>query len=369
MKNEESFQVVKYSKIYLEDVKELWKEIYDSEQMGNRELLFTWLTEHNPCIEDDSPYYLLLEKNKVIGMVGYMPLDFTIQGKAKRGYMSHDTYLAKQYRGKGLGKILLQGIKGQSSGLAGAIWFNEHNHYLYLKSGWKDVQGFNPFLKIFDPYPFIKRKSANNMLSTILSRLIKIGLCILNIPLNILKFYTFKDIKIVEVNKFGEDIHAFFNSISNHFGIIVTRDQKYLNWKFISKPFNKYKKFIAYDADGILSGYVVMKKDNHNGYVRGTILDILVDPSKPKVFQALICKCIEYLNKFKSSHIEIMCTYPLFIREIKKLGFIRSKTTQPFMVSNWEKQYSTGYISNIQNWYLTYSEADGDAWEADLFEE
>ncbi len=53
---------------------------------------------------------------------------------------------------------------------------------------------------------------------------------------------------------------------------------------------------------------------------------------------------------------------------LRKLGFIRAKSPQGFMVCNWQEHFDQHFVGNINNWYLTFSDADEDAWEVDSLE-
>jgi GNAT superfamily N-acetyltransferase len=365
MQREGQLQVIKYNIIHLKDILELWKEAYDNEYIVNREILFKWITEQSPFARDEFQYLLLLLEDKVIGMLGHMPLDISVYGEIKRGYISHDILLAKEHQGKGLGKVFLKGLEKQAPRFAGAIWFNEPNYYLYQKCGWLDVKGLYPYLRIFDPEVFLKAKISNRTLLRFSARVLKSILFLKAIPGIVSNALYSKDIQISELDEYKDDIEIFNKSVLKYYGIIVSRNKNYLNWKFVKKPFNNYKRYVAY-YKGELSGYAVIKTEQSGTGIRGKVLDILVHPMKTNVFQSLIHKSLEYFSNIGVSHVEILCTFPPFIKELKKNGFIKSNKQQPFMVKNWEGEFDMKFVSDIRNWYLTYSEADGDAWAVNM---
>lgn len=102
--------------------------------------------------------------------------------------------------------------------------------------------------------------------------------------------------------------------------------------------------------------------------VRGRILDVLAHPGRPEVFGSLIYKSLEEFVRIKASFVEIICTYPPFIRWLKKMGFVRRRRPERFMIANWEREFDKEFIGDIRNWYLTLSDADGDSWEVDSTE-
>jgi hypothetical protein len=233
---------------------------------------------------------------------------------------------------------------------------------LLLKCGWLDVPKLTPYIKIFNPKTFIENRFKNKIIAYCVSTIVR---GVLSIRDTFSDHGRYQDIIIQEIKEFGMEYDKFFDFISPHFGIIVVRKQKYLNWKFVDKPFNNYRCFKALNEKNELSGYVVIKKEIIGSKVRGKILDILVDPSQPKIFSALVTKALAELSNNGADYVSIICTHTLFKKKLVKLGFLRAKTMQYFMVNNWEDHYEKEFVSNIDNWYLSYSDADGDAWEVE----
>jgi GNAT superfamily N-acetyltransferase len=356
------YGVRNYEKQFIENIRNLWNEQYPAAYAGRREILFRWLTEENPFLYTESPYFLLFHKEDLVGMHGYMPLEFVINGRRKRGYFSHDMLLAREYRGKGLGALLVDPINERTASFSSGMWYNEPNYRLFSKSGWLDVPGLCPFLRIFDVRVFTKVRIKNEALFKISSNVVNI---LLGIRGMLAHFHPVKGVRILEIERFGEEFDRFFDSVASRLGIVVVRNQVYLNWKFVRKPFNNYTRYAAYDDSGQLSGYMITKKEFVEARIKGKILDIVVDPAKPRVFQGLIRRALEEFVEIGASYAEIMCTFPLFIRHLRRLGFIRSGTPQRFKVQNWQNDFSKDVVGNIRNWYLTYSDSDGDAWEVD----
>ena len=359
MNDEIDCYVKKYNKNYLKDVRNLWIEQYEMDHVNKREALFKWLTEANQFAISESPYYLLFDGKKVIGMHGHMPLKFSVNGENKNGYLAHDDLLSTHYRGRGLGKIMLKCITEQTDSFAGALWFNEPNHRLYIKSGWLDVPGMFSLIKIFDPGLFIERRIKNKLIVKMFSAVYKRANKIKD-TFNLSNSY--KRIEIIEIKKFNEAFNNFFAEISTYFGILVTRNMQYLNWKFVNKPFNNYERYAAFDEKKKLSGYIITTIEASANGTRGKILDILVHPGKPNVFEVLISNSLKTFSERNVDYVEIISTHPSLIAILENLGFKKARTPQRFMVKNWEGIFQKDYVEDIRNWYITLSDADGDAW-------
>ena len=218
--------------------------------------------------------------------------------------------MAQDYRGKGLGTLLLKGVQEQRTSFAGALWFNEANYRSYGKSGWLDVPDFRSYVKILNPRIVTERVFKNQTCADVASCL---GRTALRIRERMCPNRNrCADIRIGEVEQFDHSIDGFYRGIADSFGIMVTRNAQYLNWRFVEKPFNNYKRYMAFDKAGELSGYMVLKKETLENAVRGRILDILADPGKPDVFGALIVGTVQEFSRVSADCIEITCTYPSF---------------------------------------------------------
>jgi hypothetical protein len=270
--------------------------------------------------------------------------------------------LSKEYRGKGIGRFLPTGALTHDNSLTGALWFNEPNYRMYEKCGWEKVLNLAPYLKIYNPISFIQEKIKSKSIAGYLSAMMRLFLGIRD---GLRDKDCYEDVEIREIKFFDGEYDRFFDLISHNFGVIVARKHGYLNWKFIEKPFNNYKCYKASNKKDELLGYMVIKREVFGSRKRGKIVDFLADPSQPRIFQAMIHRAnLEFANS-EIDYIGVLCSYPHFKKELERLGFFKARNSEYFMVNNWEKDYRNVFISNIDNWYLTYSDGDGDAWQAD----
>jgi hypothetical protein len=357
-----TFRVLEYREKYFNSIEALWRDQYDPEYVEKRKKLFKWLTDNNPFKKNKSSYYLLLDGINVVGMVGHMPLEFNVNGLTKSGRISQDILLDRSYRGKGLGGILINSVTDISKEFSGALWFNEPNFRLYIKNRWNDVPNFYAFLKIFEPLQFVSQRIKSKVLAKMISIFLKALLRLNELRIS---FEKINNVRIENIREFNSEFDELFSKISKHFGIIVKRNREYLNWKFIQKPYNNYRIYAAYSDDKILSGYIVYKNETSSGFRRSRVVDFLIDPDKIYVLSALVKKITSEIQKENVSYLEVICSNSKFIIELKRQGFIKAQKPLRFTIKNWENYFSKDFICNINNWYITASDADGDAWSVD----
>jgi len=294
--NESSFAVSGYQNTQFADIVKLWTEQYDNETIQKRKLLFKWITEKNPFLEGRAPYFLLMDNDTVVGMHGHMPLCFTHNGKKKLGALAHDDLISIDYRGKGLGKIMLNGTASASKTFAGALWFNEPNYRLYIKSGWLDVPGLFSYVKIYNPEIFLENRISNMHLRKTAAAFLKLGFKLKN---TVFCSAVNKQLTIKKINRFDKSFDELFDKTALSLGISVARNSQYLNWKFVEKPYNNYIRYAAYDSEQNLAGYMVFHAELNEKQARGKIIDFMVLPGRADVFNTLIKSSCEQLVEKK----------------------------------------------------------------------
>ena len=72
-------------------------------------------------------------------------------------------------------------------------------------------------------------------------------------------------------------------------------------------------------------------------------------------------EAVEHLRVEASDYITCLVTYPPFKRALRECAIIKVRRPQPFMIANWERFFSRGYVGTIGYWYLTLGDSDGDA--------
>jgi GNAT superfamily N-acetyltransferase len=355
------FRVTPYRQELLDQIRPLWREYFGPEVLGSRESLFRWITERNPHRGDAPPYYLLMDGERVIGMHGHMPLRFSLGGERRMGFLAHDDLLSSDYRGQGLGKVMLSGVAEQSPPFAGALWHNEPNRRLYGKCGWVEVPDFFPWVKILDPMSAVRGRLGEGLLARTAAALLGAGLRARDLA----SPRASSSLRVEEISAFDSRFDELFDAAAPSLEASVVRDAAYLNWKFVEKPGNRYLRLAAADAGDSLAGYAVLRTDRTEDELRGKIVDLLADPRRPEAFAALIGRSLEELRGRGAARVEVACTHEPFCAQLRRFGFLRANTPLRFMLSQWEGIIEPAWVESARHWYLCFADADGDAWTVD----
>lgn len=354
------YRVIPYTAERLPDVEALWREhVNDDKAVASRRRYFEWLTECNPFRLESSPYYLLLDGSRVIGMHGHMPQQCSVNGNPQRFFLAHDDLLAAECRGKGLGMVMLNGVAEQNESFAGALWHNAPNRKLYAKCGWTDLSKLKSWVLVMDPQRNLEARLGRNALtgalSTVLKKLLALRRALGRAGRSV-------GCRVEEISRFDASFDALFERSAPALPVAVARTAAYLNWKFVEKPDNRYRRFAAIDSSGVLRAYVVVSAGEQREEPVGSILDLLGDPGHPQALDAAIRRGLNWLQS--QSVVEVSCVgSDRALSCLGRFGFRQRASEAGFMFRHWESVFEADFVNNIDNWYITGSDADGDAWK------
>jgi len=353
------YRVIPYSSDRLPDLEALWREHRNNEEaVASRRRHFQWLTERNPSRLGASPYYLLIDGSRVIGMHGHMPQQFSVNGKPQRFFLAHDDLLAVECRGKGLGTVMLNGATEHNTSFAGALWHNAPNRKLYAKCGWTDLSRLKSWLLIIDPKRNFEARLGSGLLTSALSVIVRKLLAMRSALGRAGRSAAYR---VEEIARFDDAFDALFERTAPTLAIAAARNAAYLNWKFVEKPGNRYRRLAAFDSSGVLRAYVVVSGGEQGEKPVGSILDLLGDPAHPKALDVVLRRGLEWLRS--QSVVEVSCVgSERALSCLVRFGFRQRESETGFMFKHWESVFENDFVCNIDNWYITQSDADGDAW-------
>src|SRR5690606_8500412 len=127
------------------------------------------------------------------------------------------------------------------------------------------VHGFTKKLnwKLLDPVPFLfKPLKTEYFFKKIIGN--KLG-NIINFKLaSSKKIKLAENEKITAIDRFSEDSNILWNEFSVNIQVSVNRNAEYLNWRFVEKPMENYKRYGFYSNDKLLGFIIYAKKDKHS---------------------------------------------------------------------------------------------------------
>ena len=238
----------------------------------------------------------------------------------------------------------------------------DHYALVYGFPNGSSVHGFKKKLnwKLLDPMPFLfKPLKTGYFFKKVLGK--RLG-SVLNLNISSHKKIKLEqNEKIIEIQKFTKDSDFLWEKFSTNFKVSINRNSDYLNWRFVEKPQENYKRFGFY-RDGKLQGFIVyVNKLKHDGNI-GYVMELITAPNENKAGRNLLQFAH---NDFKKSKVDVVLSWcfhfsPNF-KFFKSKGFYDlPEKLRPielhFGYANFNADETV--IMNRENWYLSYADSD-----------
>lgn len=311
-----------------------------------------WMYRDGPA----GPAYVMLAeaKQKIVGQHAVMPVRLKIMDQVTKGGHGFDLMVHPEYRHQGIFRTLgtelakSSGVRGRSLSFGSP---NDQSRPGFIK--WLqdiDICEVPSLVKIIDWGNVFKSRYgipafAGNLLGFVREHMTRRISPSRN-----------AGVEIEQVSSFDERIDKFWLKASQIKGIMVVKDMKYLNWRYVAKPGNEYRIFVA-KRQLEIAGYIVLKMEK-GGQNRGFIVDLLALPGAETVAEVLITKAIRYLKSEGAAMI--FCTMMLdapYYGILRKLGFMRRPGGR-LNVRIFDQNISKEFVANPGNWYYVAGDDD-----------
>ncbi|UCE73111.1 MAG: GNAT family N-acetyltransferase [Methanomassiliicoccales archaeon] len=304
-----------------------------------------------------------VDKNRIAGHLGALHRNIKIGQKMAATSLEVDGMTHPDYGRQGifvsLGRRLLSELKEEGFGIV--IGFpNENALPGHRKLG--AIELFTPPVMI-RPVNFknvSKRSFSNGFLRAIGKAA---GKFMFSTVYRIKKAKVEDEVKIRNIPEFDERFDKFWNDASSSQSIILERNSRYLNWRYVRCPGNCYTIFVAEKRNQIL-GYIVVRVLEKFDLRNGAIVDILALPNQKNSAHALLLKAMEYL---KSKEVDLIaCLIPKwssYYSVLKECGFVpipkkMNPKEEPFIIYPISNDVELRLVKNPNSWHITWGDSD-----------
>ncbi len=293
----------------------------------------------NQADKKSPKFTAVVDKEKMIGFIGYFPAEIKIGNNLYEGGWQIDQYTAKERRGQGIGRKVLNesyslfdinmGIKNSEDAIR-----------IYSKQGWIYNDGLM-YKKVLDSRKFIPRALSNSLSAGFLNLIFS-----LKDPKE-QKGYTVK-----KISKFGKEADALYDSVRDRYDFICRRDSRYLNWKF-----KNYDNFYIYKG-GKLKGYIILTEyiEKKRNFLK--IVDFLADPEDKSSIEQMIFFLTKYGRKKHFDSIACYITDERFVKSFEKYGF-KARPSDSLHLMFFSKKYPE-LNKKYKRAHVTLYDSDGE---------
>jgi hypothetical protein len=135
--------------------------------------------------------------------------------------------------------------------------------------------------------------------------------------------------------------------------VIVQRDARYLNWKFVEQPHVTYQGFAASENDS-LRGYVITRSGTPPEARIGVIADLFTAPDDKEAISALLAHAVRHLRRAGAHYVIAATSLPGYLAHYLRLGFQETKQVVP-MFRNQSMEHAP-----TRGWFLSMGDHDWD---------
>lgn len=306
---------------------------------------------------------LAWDKDRLAGQYAANPLRVWIDGQEHVAALSLDTMTHRDYRRQNMFPIMAEELYQDLAACDTAFVYGYPNansvSSFKKKVGWQMVM----------PTPVYIRPLC---VSSMLGRKLKLGLVsgvarwslepLLGMPSRIASKAS-KKIALREEQAFGDWADDLWQRCSHQHRIWAVRDQRYLRWRYCSRPETTYSISSAW-SEGRIVGYSVSTTTEKTGDRHCFLMDLLVDHDVPgaasallrrvvaeayavraSTISALVCPGSRYRNTFLR-HLFLPLPERYFPKELYFGGRVLSKAL------------SEGVFNDPHSWYLSWGDHD-----------
>ena len=333
-----------------------------------------WQFVHNPFkpLTELPVWIAITEEGKIVGQSCAMYEPIKVEDKTLTIAWALDAIVLPDFRGLNLGFETLR-TNCDTNGLWAGLSMAESSRHILTKLGCLPIDR----VAVFERRLRVDSESVSHSIGHRLNKNIfgqKLFICLERIKLakgvaacgNLLikirdKFMAKPNdngIQIIQIDHFENSLDTWWDSIKADYPIIIQRDSKFLNWKFVDQPFMNYQRFLAV-KDGQICGYVILRCATPPESNRGIIADILIQRQDKSALESLVAFSVDFFKHKNLDLIEVASTIDEYMNIFKRFGFKKFKEMRPLVQTKVSLPVAE-MIFAPDNWFLGRSDHDWD---------
>ena len=337
---------------------------------------WNWQYTQNPNISkitEELPIWIALKDASIVGQLCTIPVEIKTEGGVYPAVWGVDLIVLPSCRGEGVGRRLIQEA-AEKRQFYMAIEMSDTTKRIYNRLNYPDLAPVPVYRRIVHlsadlvseylekfgrSKPWLKQAinkarwflPFDRMLASFLNALTRM----LYYYLKLRQGKTSQEIK--QVQQFGVEIDSLWRKISNSYGVIVKRDQYFLNWRYAANKQLHYRLFTAF-RKGDVVGYSVLRRSQSIERNFGYIVDWFADINDSDALNSLIQHAIEFFGD-DVEVIECACTPPEYQEVLKNAGFLKMRESVPYFYCTDAHGRDRSKIK-AANWFITKGDSDWD---------
>ncbi|HKE57272.1 MAG TPA: GNAT family N-acetyltransferase [Pyrinomonadaceae bacterium] len=327
--------------------------VYADEPSKTDPVFWSWHFLENPNMTlDNIPLWIVKQEDNVVGQMATIPARVKVGDKEKTALWIIDFILDADYRGRGLGKALMQLARDTYCPTMIALGYNAQSEAVLRSHKWVSLGSINRYHALFYPGNASKEMSNLGPVREVTNFLFG--------PLrpSAKKLALQGNGTIREVEEFDDSFDQLWRDASEQWPCAVVRGSRFLEWQFKRQPGKKFEVLGYYEKDRLL-GYVVLFFRKAKGPLapdKVAISDLCYSSeNSATVIDNLLNGAVSLALRRRAGGLVIDILDHRVEERLRRFNFWRIKAAPPFMAGTFADQ-ELMYERN--NWYLTRADSD-----------
>lgn len=333
-----------------------------------------WEFTENPYWKDDKlPVWIALDGDSIAGQTCAMRVPIQINGVSTEAAWSVDTIVLREYRGKGVGK-LLQKANGNAHRIFMSLSMSKANRHVKAKLGSISLPPVSTYFRLIRLSPqfvrlFLAVRTKNRprlnawqnfacqylFAHRFIAGIFTVPLAISNFLYQSNKRCLNANYTIEEVERFDARIDALWDRLAPFYRNAVKRESAYLNWKFTRQPDLDYRLFILKSGEAVM-GFSVLRAPHPKELPIGVIAEVFTNPSDRDALLSLLDHAIGVLSTSVEA-IKIAASTEAY-RSVISRRFLKARDAVPMFLCT-EKGIDAELAARSE-WFLSSGDHDWD---------
>ncbi len=314
---------------------------------GNRlKDFYRWRKNGEPHSGGTHPFVARLD-GRILGTVNAVPITLTYEGKLIRAVWQQDSVVAPVFRGKGIGKKLVD-VAATECAMVMAKGTSDVMYGLRKSVGFVDVKNSNYLicvLSLFRSKLDFKRRLA--------------FLCLYYLSKSKAENSVRSKLRTYQVRVFDSSFDTLAESLSKSCEIMPYKDSNYLNWRYFHCPGREYF-VIRTDAEDQLRGAVVLRLNKVPGET-AWIVDMICDSKDGECINELLNAALKEFKVSQAADARTFSTSSQARKWLFKRGFIDVKITPRFTFR--VEKNNLGFNPQAVEWNFWHGDGDVDLYD------
>lgn len=332
----------------------------------SQSILETWLWQFKNDFSKESGVAVAERESEIVAHYAVMWFLMNYQDQLIEGAISTATVTDKRVRGKGLftelARKVYADIKAEGCKIVYGFPNSQSINGFMNRLGWFEIASFPLHLRFINVVPFLKKAIGDNLMAKVLGWLGNLFLMMVFRDTKLGKANP--DMEIILCKSIPDGLNDIWEKSFLAQRICLVRDKKYLEWRYLRKPFFKYAVYAAFSKENKVLGYAITNVADKFGIRIIYVMEFAAIEDSKEIYKSLIKTLHKMAERIKADAISLLIlpnnpNYAFLLKygflPIPKRIFPQDIYFGACIISD---DVEKDYVQDSRNWYISWGDLD-----------